>query len=754
MGQIVSSAAKPKRCNLNKLSQLGTPAAGEYILVSSDNSMNAAGQGNFDCYIEGDGQKAATELELKSVDGFTELDGKVTDLNVGRIKLSITETGKYIPTNTGVGNAIGSVTTGASYYYIRHSVNPGDILIVNATGGYAPRAWCFIDSNQKIISVCEATIVNGIVLVAPENATEIIINSETSDTRSSYYMDKEALWETSLNNDADILALRREYDSLIGMDTTKTNVSFSLQGYYTATTGTFTANTSAKCTPLTSLDGYNVIEYCGLLSPAGAVLSFFDANNNHLQELAIPGVGSLVSGRIVLNKNYTQAKYVAASVYGSSFFDYAFLRLCKSAPDSIDEQLARTKPIAESFDTLIKNTNFSNNAFIGINGAITASDSYRCTDFIKLDKANKIHLYGLWSGGSSVIICFYDKNKTKVGDTYNSIDASTLEYVIPSIPTGAVFVRCGTRLSNLSASSYVRIENETGAVIDAVMPLSIVSERSRLNVLIFGDSISDCTNITIANDKTTAYSWHEPSNRYTNSQGVRIGYYMWPYFVNKILNCFDCRCYAFQGASYRTMQREAGYERRNLQYQIQVALNDINNPNNVFPTIGTFIPDIVFLALGVNDGSPSSSETYALTMAKTVFSDGIIDVDATLAALDFSNKADAIHGAFLQIKKYFPYALTFTVLPIQREADSFDQSNSISELIRQLAHRYSIHVIDGARDMGIVRELCSDVDIYLKDGLHPNDKGQNLYTRLILSAIKKEWIDMSVLNPEPPIIIE
>lgn len=64
MGQIIGGAAKPKRCNLNKLSQLGTPAAGEYILVSSDNSMNAAGQGNFDCYIEGDGTTAAAALQL------------------------------------------------------------------------------------------------------------------------------------------------------------------------------------------------------------------------------------------------------------------------------------------------------------------------------------------------------------------------------------------------------------------------------------------------------------------------------------------------------------------------------------------------------------------------------------------------------------------------------------------------------------------------------------------------------------------
>lgn len=71
MGQIIGSAAKPKRCNLSKLSQLGTPAAGEHILVSSGNSMNAAGQGNFDCYIEGDNTHLATELELRPINPET-----------------------------------------------------------------------------------------------------------------------------------------------------------------------------------------------------------------------------------------------------------------------------------------------------------------------------------------------------------------------------------------------------------------------------------------------------------------------------------------------------------------------------------------------------------------------------------------------------------------------------------------------------------------------------------------------------------
>ena len=71
MGQIVGLKAKPKRCNLNALGSVPTPAAGEYILVSYDNSMTADGQGNFDRYIIGDGRTATTALELKYLDDST-----------------------------------------------------------------------------------------------------------------------------------------------------------------------------------------------------------------------------------------------------------------------------------------------------------------------------------------------------------------------------------------------------------------------------------------------------------------------------------------------------------------------------------------------------------------------------------------------------------------------------------------------------------------------------------------------------------
>lgn len=85
MGQIIGGAAKPKRCNLNQLSQVPTPASGEHILVSSDNSMNAAGQGNFDCYIVGDGTTAATALELKSLADDTPMRGSKNSVSSGGV---------------------------------------------------------------------------------------------------------------------------------------------------------------------------------------------------------------------------------------------------------------------------------------------------------------------------------------------------------------------------------------------------------------------------------------------------------------------------------------------------------------------------------------------------------------------------------------------------------------------------------------------------------------------------------------------
>lgn len=69
MGQIVGRAARPDRCNMGQIMQFETPANGEHILVSSDDTMNANFQGNFDSYIVGDGINTAGNLEVKKIDG-------------------------------------------------------------------------------------------------------------------------------------------------------------------------------------------------------------------------------------------------------------------------------------------------------------------------------------------------------------------------------------------------------------------------------------------------------------------------------------------------------------------------------------------------------------------------------------------------------------------------------------------------------------------------------------------------------------
>ena len=68
MGQIIGRTAKPDACNLRSLSSFGIPAAGQHILVSTDNSAMRNGQGNFDAYVVGDGHTAATELPLQYIE--------------------------------------------------------------------------------------------------------------------------------------------------------------------------------------------------------------------------------------------------------------------------------------------------------------------------------------------------------------------------------------------------------------------------------------------------------------------------------------------------------------------------------------------------------------------------------------------------------------------------------------------------------------------------------------------------------------
>lgn len=61
----------------------------------------------------------------------------------------------------------------------------GDYFSVTGTGGSSPRLWCFVDSNNKIItnSVASKTATN-LILQAPKNSSKLIINSYNKNDRS------------------------------------------------------------------------------------------------------------------------------------------------------------------------------------------------------------------------------------------------------------------------------------------------------------------------------------------------------------------------------------------------------------------------------------------------------------------------------------------------------------------------------------------------------------------------------------------
>ncbi len=211
MGQIVGGAAKPKRCNLNKLSQLGTPAAGEYILVSSDNSMNAAGQGNFDCYIEGDGQKAATALELKKIDEEAELLNGDTVKNITWTNGFVNASGTITVASTlqfsqpimlRAGESVKVGTTRASISFISYteasSAAVGDVVVPlrksSSTAQYEEYTYTAVRDMYVVLSVLksgysvEFNTGNGITQRVTDNESGIVrINSGLIDISGYEY---------------------------------------------------------------------------------------------------------------------------------------------------------------------------------------------------------------------------------------------------------------------------------------------------------------------------------------------------------------------------------------------------------------------------------------------------------------------------------------------------------------------------------------------------------------------------------------
>lgn len=483
----------------------------------------------------------------------------------------------------------------------------------------------------------------------------------------------------------------------------------------------------------------------------------------------ISGQNSL-SGDVVLTSIPNNAKYVRVCSKATPNTPVIAIVNYKNAQDLIDALKSETDQKLEIVEP--KNTTF----FKGINYFDPAKTTYY-TDRYCNEQGNVVSSSNTKSisfpvdPGTTYIIYVPNSNRGivventenvfDIGSTYTNIysaghvstdliqftTGATAKYVLVYINSGSYDYDTYKNSIILNKGTYTG--NITPYIGNEYLPSDAGNPIYGKQVLVFGDSITDTCNFTInSSDQTTAMSWKNPSNSYVNAGGTTINYSMWPKILKESQGFAEIRNYARSGAAYKTTNVSQGEERQNLQYQITVALNDKNNPNDVFE-IDNFVPDIVIFALGTNDGTPA--DTFDSAMAATVYqSDGVsIDVDATISALDDTKTIASARKAFMRIKKAFPMAQIFCVLPIQR-ANNDTNWGTLREYLSQMAKRYGCVIIDGTAESGITREFntWNEVGEYLKDGLHPNDKGQNLMARMILSSMRSHYVPFGVgFNP-------
>ena len=435
----------------------------------------------------------------------------------------------------------------------------------------------------------------------------------------------------------------------------------------------------------------------------------------------------------------------------------AYFMNAKVLNDVIDEMNITTNKNFENVNNRIYEINsfiYSYKAILNNNGGylsyedgtILPSNYGKYTDEISLGLYDTIEYTCGIGDGTVAFICFYDENHAYLKDI--SVQASSINSGVIDISTNQYANAKYVRFSYYDYRDDADYSLFNGLLTKKdSLDSRIKKEKYKIfgkNVLIFGDSITDCCpQENNSSYQTTSYYFREPSNYYTNAEGKTVNYDMWPKLFKDICEPKEVRNYAKSGATYKYQDET----RLSLSNQIRIALNDLNNPNAVFSQ-NTFVPDVVIFALGTNDGA-NPNDTYESAMNKTVLkADGYtVDVEATLSNLDLSKFNESVRYAFLTIKNRFPMAQVFVSLPIQRNYWEMHESNLVKSL-EKMAKRYGCIVIDATAESGIISDTntYNDLGVLLKDGLHPNEYGSNLLARMFITSVASHYMPMDAMN--------
>lgn len=517
-------------------------------------------------------------------------------------------------------------------------------------------------------------------------------------------------------------------------------IKLSNKGYVNSD-GIIIQTQNAQYSNYICIKNYKLLTYYNYISSASCAVSFFDKNKKFIDNLKILGdVNTDIKPKLVdlTNEKYSNAYYVIVSNYGDKVEPYAKLFNPYNLSDTVETLVNTTDAI--SYVDL-----FANIGYVNLEGLIVSSEKAGYSNLISTMYVSEIRLRTNIGTGAAAI-SFYDINNDIIPEL--TIDGAYIykEFVLDLTEEKykqAVSFRVSCYgISNYIKQAYCKVvygkNNDFYKNQNNLLFYNRVSENAKpLNILIFGDSITDSASITIENNKTTTYNldYNLNENR-------------WVQLLTYYFNTFDVRNYAKSGASYRDRDRAEGLERQNVSYQIEVAFNDLLNENNAFPTVGNYNPDIIIFALGTND-TLSTLGSVEDSLNKSVWAEkGILDVNSTLNALDRTILCDAIRYAYLKVRAKFPYAQIFTVLPLQTAEKNWitDDYKKIRDNIITFANLYNIIIIDGGHSIGIVGELEKNNHIFLSDGLHPNAQGRNLYAKMVINAIKQNWIDDIYMN--------
>lgn len=483
MGQIIGGAAKPKRCNLNQLSQVPTPAAGEYILVSSDNSMNAAGQGNFDAYVVGDGTTAAISLTLNplaegeiaiadydAVSGATMFEELRTTLSVEGIA-SFTS-GGYI-------NSSGTLVSAGGYDYIDHLDISSYVSLTICCRALSSAYNVLMDSSDNVLLSWQSNTspyVTELDLTQYPTAKYLSLSnySRFTDTYvNGVQVDSTATKTKIANLESGMSTLSTSVADALYAKKTMFDIDITTTTGYINSSGTYVSG-SYDCVVNVDISGYDLVVAYGY-TYGSAYNAIYDSSNN---VLAVKQ--GATETYFDIKNDYPTAKYLSACSITSGILSVGGIKQA----DLIGDVLYG---LDETYFLYRQTISISQ-----LSGIYSGNRKFNSSSSLISYKSNLIKViegmtFSLTSNGSASTLNYitYDENLAMVsivsGNTYTS-EAIT-------IPSGVAFIEFFSYSTALSVTCDQFVSSESSGSGNILYEKSYVAIGDSFTAAIGSDTI-------------------------------------------------------------------------------------------------------------------------------------------------------------------------------------------------------------------------------------------------------------------------